>query len=43
VVESYRERPELLIRDLVTQFEEMSGKTTAKGMPLKQLDTNSES
>ena len=39
VVESYQERPELLIRDLVTQFEEMSGNTTAKGMPLKQLDT----
>ena len=39
VVESYQERPELLIRDLVTQFEEMSGHTTAKGMPLKQLDT----
>ena len=39
VVESYVQRPELLIRDIITQFESMSGSNTAKGMPFKQIDT----
>jgi len=38
VVEEYAERPELLIRDIVTQFESMGG-TNVKGMSLKTLDS----
>jgi len=38
VAEEYAERPELLIRDIVTQFESM-GSTNIKGMSLKTLDS----
>ena len=39
VVSDYQERPELLIRDIVQQFEAMSGSVNARGMPIKQVDT----
>ena len=39
VVEDYQERPELLIRDIISQFEAMSGNPSARGMPLKQVET----
>ena len=39
VVEDYVERPELLIRDLVTQYEAMNGNPSGTGLYLKQLET----
>ena len=39
VVEDYVERPELLIRDLVTQYEAMNGIPSGTGLYLKQLET----